>query len=132
MRETLLGKRGRAALLLLGMIAGTIVVLIVYAVVATTQKTEEIRTTQLEGTPTGKRLLESSDRILDCTEPGDEDTPAGQCYKRSQRQTAQILSSAQRIIILSAACSADLDPTLTVDQRVTAITGCVVERLTNR
>ncbi len=62
MRETLLGKRGRAALLLLGMLAGTVLVLIVYAVVMSAQRTEQIRSTQLEGTPTGKRLLAASDR----------------------------------------------------------------------
>ena len=104
--------------------------LLVAAIVTIVVLLATIRGTQLDGTPTGKKLVASADRILDCTEPGDgKKKPAGDCYRRSQRQTADILTSAQRIIILSAACSTDLDPAASVDERIAAITVCVTKRL---
>ena len=47
----------------------------------------QVRRTQLEGTPTGQRLLESSNRVLDCT------SPDGECYKRSQKRTADVVTT---------------------------------------
>jgi hypothetical protein len=82
-----------------------------------------VRDTQLEGTPTGQKLLTASERILDCTDPN------GQCFKDSQERTAKAVGDINRVIVLAAACSAGLDPNLTVDQRQTQISECVIDRL---
>lgn len=47
----------------------------------------QIRRTQLEGSPTGQRLLASSDAVLDCT------SPEGECFKRSQKRTADVVAT---------------------------------------
>lgn len=57
-------------------------------------------------------------------------TPGQPCYERSQKQTGAAVSTINRVIILAAACAADLPPHLTVDQRETRITACVTDRLT--
>lgn len=58
-----------------------------------------IRQTQIEGTPTGRRLLEASDRILDCTDP------AGVCYQRNQERTADVIGDVNRVAVYAAACA---------------------------
>jgi hypothetical protein len=83
----------------------------------------QIRNTQLEGTPIGQKLVASADRILDCTDP------KGECYEQSQRRTAQVLASVQRIIVLAAACAADVVASDSVDGRESEITACVTKRL---
>lgn len=92
----------------------------------------QVRDTQLDGTPTGKKLLASADRILDCTEPGSDTAPAGDCYERGQQQTAGILASAQQIILLSAVCAVDLDPADPFQVRLQQITSCVTNGLTEQ
>jgi hypothetical protein len=82
-----------------------------------------VRNTQLEGTPTGQKLLAASDRILDCTEPD------GQCFKDSQRRTAKAVGDINRVVVLAAACSVGLSPRLEVDERQAAIQQCVIQRL---
>lgn len=86
-----------------------------------------IRQTQLDGTPTGRKLVESADRILDCTDP------EGACTKRNQRATAEAVSdltgNLTRVIVISAACSAGLPDGLTVRQREVRIQSCVIDRL---
>lgn len=54
-----------------------------------------VRNTQLEGTPTGKQLLASAERILDCTDPGDPASgkPPGKCFSDSQARTAEAVGS---------------------------------------
>lgn len=99
-------------------IIGTVGVL-----VRITTLTEAVRDTQLEGTPTGKKLVASADRILDCTEP------QGQCFKRSQERTAKAVGDINRVIVLAAACSVGLDRGMTVDQRQIQIQQCVIDRL---
>lgn len=108
----------------IGLVIGVLIGVLVAGLATVPVLLGQIRSTQLEGTPTGKKLLASAETIEDCT------TPGGKCYERGQRQTAQILSSAQRIILLSAACSVDLDPAQPVDRRVRDITDCVTKRLT--
>jgi hypothetical protein len=89
----------------------------------------QVRQTQLEGTPTGKKLVASADRILDCTDAGGDGHRPGKCFQQSQKRTAEVLASVQRIILLSAVCAVDLDPDATVEQRVQQITACVTRRL---
>lgn len=104
-------------------------VLVLACLLLTLKVSSQVRDTQLEGTPVGKRLLESSERILDCTEAGSETQPPGECYQRNRESTAEVLASVQRIIILSAACAVEVDPTKPVGDRIAAITTCVNERL---
>jgi hypothetical protein len=85
--------------------------------------TAEVRETQIEGTPTGKKLLAGSERILDCTDPD------GACFKESQARTADAVGDINRVIVLAAACSVGLEKGLTVDQRQTEIQTCVIDRL---
>lgn len=99
-------------------------VLAVVAIVAQTQQTlDQVRATQLEGTPLGKQLKVSSDRILDCTDA------TGDCFKENQRRTAQTVGDINKVIVLAAACSVGLEQGMTVEQRQIAIQECVIERL---
>ena len=87
---------------------------------------ESVRDTQIQGTPIGQKLLASSDRILDCTDPN------GQCFKDSQERTAKAVGDINKVIVLAAACSVGLDPGMTVAQRQDEIQNCVIERLAQR
>lgn len=82
-----------------------------------------VRNTQLEGTPTGQKILAASDRILDCTEPD------GQCYQDAQERTAKAVGDINRVIVLAAACSVGLPEKFTVAERQDAIQSCVIDRL---
>lgn len=81
----------------------------------------EVRSTQLEGTPTGQKLLTSADRIIDCT------TPEGECYKRSQQRTGDAVSALNdatlRIVAAALACQAE---GITQED---ALLRCVTQRL---
>lgn len=97
--------------------------MLAFGVGALLDLTHEVRATQLEGTPTGQRLLTSADRILDCT------NPEGQCYKDSQKRTAQAVGDINRVIVLAAACSVGLDREMSVERRQIVIQECVINRL---
>ncbi len=123
MRETLLGKRGRLALLLLGIGVGVLVVLVIGAVVTAAVNSLETN----ERGESRESQVKANDQTLaiikDCTQVG------GKCYERGQQQTRDVLTAAQRIIILAAACSAEVPTASTVDARIAAITDCVTKRL---
>ncbi len=70
---------------LISMAVVTLVVGVVVSIILSTQTIAEVRKTQLTGTPQGKRLLASSDRVLDCTQAG------GECYEENQRRTAAVV-----------------------------------------
>lgn len=80
-----------------------------------------IRSTQLEGTPTGRKLVASADRILDCT------SPEGDCYKRSQQRTGDAVSALNsataRIVAAALSCQADGETT------EKALLDCITQRL---
>lgn len=82
-----------------------------------------VRNTQLEGTPTGQKLLEASNRILDCTDP------EGKCYQDSQERTAKAVGDINKVVVLAAACSVGLPDGLTVAERQDEIQSCVIDRL---
>lgn len=109
MRRQVLGLIG-------GLCAGLLVIGFIYVIAS-------IRNTQLEGTPTGKRLLAASDRILDCTEAD------GECYQKGQKQTAKAVGDINRVVILASACSVGLDPKMPILERQTVIQNCVIQRL---
>lgn len=56
-------------------------------------------------------------------------TPGLPCYRRAKRQTAGAVSSINRVIILAAACSANLPPDMSVGQRRDQIQQCVIGQL---
>lgn len=72
---------------------------------------------------TASVVRDSQRRILDCT------APAGACYQRGQAQTAGAVENINRVVILAAACSADLERGLGPDRRQEQIQNCVIERL---
>ena len=96
---------------------------ILAVLLSTRQLAEEVRNTQLEGTPTGQKLLASSERVLDCT------SPEGQCFKDGQKRTASAVGDINRVVILAAACASALPGELTVDERQVEIQACVIDRL---
>lgn len=85
--------------------------------------TAQIRATQVDNTQKSDARDETLEIIKDCTQVG------GRCYQRGERRTADVLASAQRIILISAACAVDLNPSDPVDVRVQQITSCVTDRL---
>lgn len=119
--KPLVGARLRAFLFF---ILGVAVTLVVYAVTVAAVNSQEINERGESREPQNAANDETLAIIKDCTQPN------GRCFRRGQQRTAQVLASAQRIIILSAACSAAVDTSLTVDQRIAEITSCVTARLT--
>lgn len=85
-------RRQRIGWVLIYVVVAAVVLAMVAGVAA-------IRQTQLEGTPTGQRLLEASDRILDCTDPN------GECYQRNQDRTADVIGDLNRVAVYAAACA---------------------------
>jgi len=70
-----------------------------------------IRSTQLEGTPTGKKLLRSSDLIISCT------TPSGKCSKEQSEQLVKILEQISDNTAITVTCAVNLvvkDPNVTL------------------
>lgn len=100
---------------------------VVAVLISTNRLLTEVRNTQLEGTPTGQKLLQSSERILDCTDPD------GECTKRNQEQTVAVVGDIQdgfiRVVAAAAACSVEVGPDLTADQREVQISACITKRL---
>lgn len=89
-------------------------------------KIYQIRNTQLEGTPTGKKLVASADRILDCTEPtGGEDS----CYQRSQRATAEAVGQIGAANILAVVCALQVANGTPLDEALDQVTRCVSAKL---
>lgn len=84
----------------------------------------QIRATQQSGSPVLKAIQRQNDTITDCTQP------TGACYEDGQDRTTAVLSSAQQIIVLAAACAVDVTPAQSVDARIADITACITKRLT--
>lgn len=116
-------KRTRVAWAIASVGSVLVIVAVVAAILVSATNTADIKTTQLEGTPTGKKLLEASERILDCTDP------EGQCYRDSQERTASAVGDINRVIVLAAACAVGLDPESPVAKRQIEIQNCVIQRL---
>ena len=93
----------------------------------------QVRNTQLEGSPTGKRLLESSDRVLDCTDAGDPTSdpprPAGDCYVQNQKRTRDVVGDIGATNILAVVCALDVPDGTPTDRALRQVTKCVTDRL---
>lgn len=87
---------------LIGFSVCALLIAFVWGSVWLLQTTDEIQTTQLEGTPTGKTILRTADRIEDCT------TPGGECYERGQSQTTQAVGDIGKLSVYASACAADI------------------------
>lgn len=124
MSPTLAARRARR-FLYMSMAVGISVLLmgLGYAVAAILTLTQEVRDTQLEGTPLGRQLQRSADRILDCTES------QGECYKRNQRNQADAIGNINRVAVLAAACAAGLPDGLSDQRRVFLVQNCLITQL---
>ena len=132
MSPTLAARRARRALWVF-MAVGSALLLIglMWGIAAILNLTQAVRDTQLEGSPTGQRILAASDRILDCTDAGDESKgiPPGECFKESQRRTADAVGNINRVAVLAAACAAGLPDGLSDQQRVIRVQRCLIDQL---
>lgn len=80
--------------------------------------TGQVRNTQLEGTPTGKKLLQSAETIEDCTQAN------GECYERNLQRSAEVIGDLNRVIVIAASCASGPD-----EKTVQRIQECVINRL---
>jgi hypothetical protein len=110
---------------LIGVMAATVIALVLVAASLTAQ----IRQTQLEGTPTGKKLVAASDRILDCTDPaGGRDS----CYQRNQRRTAEAVGQIGAANILTVVCALNVPNGTPLQEALDQVTQCVADRLSRQ
>ena len=116
---------------ILAVCALTFLLGVVATVASTRQAVDEVRKTQLDGTPLGKQLAASADRILDCTDAGDKTTgrPPGKCYIQNQKSTAEAIGNINRVAVLAAACAAGLPEGLSDQQRVVRVQTCLINQL---
>lgn len=133
MSPTLAARRARHALWVFITVGSMSLILgLVFGGATLLDLTQTVRDTQIEGTPTGRKLLAASDRILDCTDPGDVATsrPPGECFTQSQERTATSVGDINRVVILAAACAAGLPDGLSENARVIRTQDCVIRQLT--
>ena len=88
-----------------------------------------IRTTQVDNTEKADERDSTLEAILDCTEPGTAERPAGKCYKRSQERTRKVVGDIGRINVLAVVCAADVDPSLPFKTRLARVSACVADGL---
>lgn len=108
---------------------GVLVAAVVALTLSAAALTAQIRQTQLEGTPTGKKLVAASDRILDCTDPGVGGSPPGKCYKESQERTAKAVGQIGAANILAVVCALQVPNGTPLNQALDQVTACVARRL---
>lgn len=111
-------KRYRRALVLLRLLQGAFAIAVLALLAAAVFVVVQVRSTQIEGTPTGKRIVEIAEKIDSCTDP------EGECTQRGQQRTASAISDINRISIIAAAC-ADRPAQQTLEE----IQGCVIAKL---
>lgn len=123
MRETLLGRRGRLALLALGMLSGVLVVLLTGAIVTAAVNSTESN----ERGESREGQVQANDQTLaiikDCTNTG------GECFKANQRRLAQAVSDIGAGNILAVVCALRVPNGTPLDVALDQVTSCVAERL---
>lgn len=123
MRETLLGRRGRFALLGLGMVGGALLVLVVYAILSSavnSSETNERGESREKQTAVNDQTLRI---IRDCTEP------SGECFKRGQKATAEAVSQIGAGNILAVVCALNVPNGTPLEDALDQVTTCVADRL---
>lgn len=96
------------------------------ALVAVVVLALSIRSTQIEGTPTGKKLMASSNRILDCTDP------SGECFKQGQRRTAKAVGDINAASLLVVVCALQVPNGTPLNEALDQVSTCVAKRLAKR
>lgn len=115
--------RGHLVVFVLGMAVTAVIVAVIAAALSSAVTTDQIRDTQVDNTEKNDKQTQVLKIIRSCTSPG------GECYERSQRRTAKAVGDIGRYVLLSAACAAAVSADEPVDQRIAAITDCVMKRL---
>ena len=106
-----------------GILVGCLVVAVLVLMVRTWSLTDQIRESQKTNTGTLEATQQTLDAVNDCTQP------TGKCFKRGQSQTAKAVGDINRVVVLAAACSVGLDQRLSVEERQSRISACVIDRL---
>jgi hypothetical protein len=101
-----------------GVLGTAVIVATVWNTVETRRTVNEVRHTQVVGSPIALRTEEILTVLKDCV------TPAGKCYQRGQENQSKAVDQIQKIIVLSNGC-ADLPGVQTMQE----ITDCVVKGL---
>lgn len=110
------------------LIATTIVLAVLFSVA----RIDQVRTTQLDGTPNGKKLVRASERIISCT------TPDGECTRENQRRTAELIAGLvqtnKQAAADAAACAAQpaVQSVQDTDARAVSILACMTRLQTSR
>jgi hypothetical protein len=107
-------------------LVGVFLVLLLTNVARTGDLVSAIRETQKSNTGLTRETHSTTDLIRSCVDP------SGRCFKRGQRRTAQAVADINRVIVLAAACSVGVPPSLSVADRQVAIQSCVIDRLAAR
>lgn len=109
-----------------GGLVGLFLVLMVWNTARIGSIVSAIRQTQQTNTGLARDTHSTTDLIESCVRP------EGACYQRAQQRTADAVSNINRVIILAAACSANLPDRLTVIERRDSIQTCVINQLADR
>ena len=110
---------------LLAVALGVLLLVFITRVSQTADLAAEIHETQVAN----GRTLDNSSQTLrvieDCTQP------TGACYRDAQRRTGAAVAAINRVILIAAACSANL-PRMSVAERRDRIQRCVTNQLERR
>lgn len=90
---------------------------------ATRELVTAIRETQTTNTAVVQDTHATAELIKSCVEP------SGDCFRQGQRRTATAVADINRVVILAAACASGLPPGMSVSDRQTRISSCVIDRL---
>jgi len=82
------------------------------------QTIDEIRATQQDGSPSSKRIITLTERIVDCT------TPGRPCYDDAQKRTAGAVGSINEITAIAVACGDQVGA-----QTIAQIRACVAAQV---
>lgn len=117
-----------AVALIIGLLAGGLSATVANSF-TTIAVLHEVQEGQEDTSPTQQRLLDiisavqaTSDRIYSCTDP------TGECYRKSQRETAGVVGNLNEVTVVASACAAGF-ASLPLQERVRATRQCVTEIL---
>ena len=108
---------------------GVLAAAILANVLMTPYLVAQVHKTQIDGTPTGKKLVTSADRILDCTDPGDKTHPPGKCYAQNQRRTSDAVGQIGEANIVAVVCALHVPNGTPLNEALDQVTKCVADQL---
>lgn len=106
-----------------GLSIGLVIVTVVTASLTGAFKSTEIRDTQQSNSPLLTEIRSLSLEVRSCTKPG------GECYKRSQRRTAEAVGQISAGNIIAIVCALDVPDAVPLDRALEQVTACVAEQL---